>query len=270
MTITTCSYCEKIFDQKNFHKKSKNHFCCKKCETEFKKGKSTKWSKKYNRIRIEKDYAIIEISNNILGKFDCLIDIEDIEKIKEYYWNARVDRRHLDLIPYIETHKNKKRLHLHRLIMNCPDDKIVDHINGNNLDNRKQNLRICTQAINCQNKHNAKNIYYNKRDDLYYVVFKINGKRKSLCYTRNYQEAEYYAKLGRKLILTNNLEKLFNMPCKKIEIQKNNSSGYTGISKLKNGKYQVCYKKKYLATANNIEEAYKLQQDYISQLEKTV
>lgn len=41
---------------------------------------------------------------------------------------------------------------LHRLIMNAPKDKVVDHINRNKWDNRKSNLRICTKAENNWNK----------------------------------------------------------------------------------------------------------------------
>ena len=42
---------------------------------------------------------------------------------------------------------------LHRYIMNCPEDMVVDHINHNTLDNRKENLRICTKK---QNERNIK------------------------------------------------------------------------------------------------------------------
>jgi len=40
----------------------------------------------------------------------------------------------------------------HRYILNCPEDKVVDHINGDTLNNRISNLRIASQQQNCWNK----------------------------------------------------------------------------------------------------------------------
>lgn len=48
--------------------------------------------------------------------------------------------------------KNSRIGQLHRLIMKCPDDKEVDHINRDKLDNRKCNLRIVTSSENAQNR----------------------------------------------------------------------------------------------------------------------
>lgn len=41
---------------------------------------------------------------------------------------------------------------LHRLIMSPPDGKVVDHINGDPLDNRRENLRVCFQSNNAKNR----------------------------------------------------------------------------------------------------------------------
>ena len=47
---------------------------------------------------------------------------------------------------------NSKKIFLHRFILNTPSNKVVDHINGNTLDNRESNTRICTQANNSKNR----------------------------------------------------------------------------------------------------------------------
>jgi len=45
-----------------------------------------------------------------------------------------------------------RMLLLHRIILNAPKDMQVDHINGNRLDNRRENLRLCTHQQNCMNR----------------------------------------------------------------------------------------------------------------------
>ena len=51
------------------------------------------------------------------------------------------------------------RLYLHRYITNAPKGLQVDHINGDKLDNRKENLRLCDNAQNNQNKPAIKGVY---------------------------------------------------------------------------------------------------------------
>lgn len=48
------------------------------------------------------------------------------------------------------------RLLLHRIITNAPDSLVVDHINRNHLDNRRENLRICTNSQNLMNSSKHK------------------------------------------------------------------------------------------------------------------
>jgi hypothetical protein len=48
-------------------------------------------------------------------------------------------------------HLPAKVLLLHRVITSAPPGFDVDHINGNGLDNRRSNLRVCTTSENCMN-----------------------------------------------------------------------------------------------------------------------
>lgn len=72
---------------------------------------------------------------------------------------------------------NKKRsyYYLHRLIMECPKELTVDHINHNTLDNRRCNLRICTQFQNNQNKLRTKIRPGVRKVNKKFVAY-INGK----------------------------------------------------------------------------------------------
>ena len=55
---------------------------------------------------------------------------------------------------YIYLYINNKRFLLHRIITKCPKTKVVDHLNGIKLDNRKDNLRICSRLENNRNQIN--------------------------------------------------------------------------------------------------------------------
>lgn len=85
--------------------------------------------------------------------YEILIDTEDYDKVKKYYWTIRKG----DYTNYVYTRPNNKTIHLHRFIMNTPDHLEVDHINRNGLDNRKKNLRNVPPFINQRNKTKQSN-----------------------------------------------------------------------------------------------------------------
>lgn len=76
-----------------------------------------------------------------------LMDQETFESIKDYSISVTSHG-------YARIHSKKHGLvnqYLHRYIMKNPQGKTIDHINGNRLDNRKENLRICNQRENSRN-----------------------------------------------------------------------------------------------------------------------
>lgn len=69
----------------------------------------------------------------------------------------------------------KQTIRMHRLITNCPKGKIIDHINHDKLDNRKSNLRICTQSENMRNKRVQGKGYWFQKQNSNWVV-EVNNK----------------------------------------------------------------------------------------------
>jgi hypothetical protein len=80
----------------------------------------------------------------------ALVDEEDYERLKNYKWH--VTRHGGYGTPYAARLERGHLVFMHRQIMNPPRGKVVDHINGNGLDNRRCNLRICDRR---QNSHNS-------------------------------------------------------------------------------------------------------------------
>ena len=112
-------------------------------------------------------------------------------------WLPRVWLHTLKKGRYLAYHRARKTIYLHRAIMNCPDDRVVDHINGNTFDNRRVNLRICDTADNIRNrvvlnKNNTsgkRGVFYNKRRDFWEARIKHNRKEIHLGRFATFEEA---------------------------------------------------------------------------------
>jgi hypothetical protein len=93
------------------------------------------------------------------GKF-AIVDPEDYDRLSRYKWFAMRSRRGFYAIRMVTTKNGRrKKIRMHRQILNAPADKLVDHINHNGLDNRKANLRIVTNMQNSWNKRKQKGDY---------------------------------------------------------------------------------------------------------------
>lgn len=73
------------------------------------------------------------------GKF-ATIDLTDYEIASPHKWYAHKCGRRW----YAESRINGRMVKLHRFITDCPDGLEVNHINGDGLDNSRENLQVCT------------------------------------------------------------------------------------------------------------------------------
>ena len=86
------------------------------------------------------------------GKF-TIVDAEDYDRLNRYQWYACKCKSTY----YAGRVEGGRTIRMHREIMRAPKGVLVDHINHNGLDNRKSNLRLCTNAQNCYNQRASSN-----------------------------------------------------------------------------------------------------------------
>jgi hypothetical protein len=92
-----------------------------------------------------------ELSNKV-----AIIDEEDYDLVMEAVkprsrWTLKYSKNGLNVYAIHSASKNN-HIGMHRLIMGTPKGMHTDHIDGNGLDNRKENMRICTPQQNHQNR----------------------------------------------------------------------------------------------------------------------
>ncbi|TGA95627.1 hypothetical protein E4665_17800 [Sporolactobacillus shoreae] len=142
-----CSYCGSTHRVARF--RGGNLFCLKhylQMRTYGKCFDGSKPRQRKNSIILKDDYTVIVTANGD----KVLVDNPIVPKIINPSWC-------ISKTGYVVANINHKVVKMHRLILKCSDDKVVDHINGNRLDNRLKNLRICSAKNNSRNKGVGKN-----------------------------------------------------------------------------------------------------------------
>ncbi len=122
----------------------------------------------------------------------ALVDDEDFERINKYKWhvtNGYAVRKLTATSPTIR---------MHRVVVDCPENMEVDHINRNRLDNRRENLRICTHSQNgmnkdvvASNKSGFKGVSWHTRSKKWVAQIQLNKTRKHLGYYETPEAAAF-------------------------------------------------------------------------------
>lgn len=136
--------------------------------------------------------------------FFALVDDEDYERVAQFRWCVQSSRKGN---PYVVRGVNaggtRRSMLMHRFIMGVdgePATLTVDHINGDPLDNRRSNLRLCTNKENLWNQSARKGgtseyrgVSWNRRVRKWTAFIGVDGKNKYLgCYIDEADAARAY------------------------------------------------------------------------------
>lgn len=139
-------------------------------------------------------YRLIPLSGKRSGGKFAKVSSEDFERVSQFVWFLTKNDEY--------AHRNASRVGLksdgvklgayrcekmHRFILNAPVSSQVDHINGDRLDNRRENLRLCSIAENaCNRRPNKgqrfKGVHFSKRNKRYQAYIRWQSKRVHLGY----------------------------------------------------------------------------------------
>lgn len=91
----------------------------------------------------------------VVGEFTIIVDKEDEALLLQHFSSVRKQAYPRTAIQAVDLwfgKANRGAVSLHRFLMKAQPGQIVDHINGNPLDNRKRNLRFVTAQENGMNR----------------------------------------------------------------------------------------------------------------------
>jgi len=129
----------------------------------------------------------------------ALVDDEDFERLNAFKWHSQWNPHTQSFYAVRNSPKaggKQLTVRMHREIMGAKSNKQVDHENHNTLDNRKENLRVCTREQNARNGRSRRNntsgfkgVSWDKRALKWLAHVGAHGKAKHLGYFANPIEA---------------------------------------------------------------------------------
>lgn len=181
--LCECSCGNKLI--KDFYKLKSGQKMCRECYLKVLPNNGIKFENKYNRYDLSGEYGVGWTLNT---NKEFYFDLEDYDKIKDYCWYEA--ERHY--VRHTINDKKNSYISIHQVIL-CDG---CDHIDRNPLNNRKSNLRPCTQKENTRNRSIPSNntsgfigVSFNKRNNKWFSYIKCDGILHRLGYYIDKDEA---------------------------------------------------------------------------------
>lgn len=137
----------------------------------------------------------------------AIVDDNDYEWLSQWKWYAHKRSENIYYAARRETRNGKRAMvAMHREIIKTPEGMHTDHMNGNGLDNRRQNLRICTNRENRWNQRKQKQtsskykgVSWRKAEEKWRAQIGYDGKRIHLGYFDKEEDAhQAYCKAAKR------------------------------------------------------------------------
>jgi hypothetical protein len=123
------------------------------------------------------------------------LDAADCAEVVAFHWALGTDGYAYRRGKNDEGHHRRVAMHRQLLGLSFGDERCSDHINGDRLDNRRENLRVVTRAENAQNvgsrhgRSGHRNVYWHKASGLWRVAVSRSGKQISGGYFKEVESA---------------------------------------------------------------------------------
>lgn len=201
--INICEVCGALSENKEVYFRSiADKFLCNKHYQQFKRYK--KFLDNTSRTIDDLNEITIDVENNIayihlynaqsVEIAKTIIDLEDVEKIKNIKWRPVPKRNKL----YVKMGKGYCQEYLSRFLLNYKGELEVDHIDGNELNNSKSNLRIVERKFNTFNlapknisTTHIRGVSYSNKEKRYIIDFTCDKKRLYFKHFKTINEAVY-------------------------------------------------------------------------------
>jgi hypothetical protein len=131
-----------------------------------------------NLLVLYDDYGEVILEDRKLNeRARSKFSLDKIDIIKKHKWR-------LNTCNYAVTNIKGKPVGMHRILLDAPHNKVIDHFNRDTLDNRTENIRICTQHENikykdmqCNNTTGVTGVWWDNEREKWGSEIKGNGKK---------------------------------------------------------------------------------------------